>query len=130
MSMPAPFLSSPISILIIDDDENLLELLAEGFKLHGFDVLKAKNGLDGWCLFRRHPTAIVLTDMHMPGLDGKQLSYRIRHHSSDVIIAVMTGGDTDLGKQLLTTGIADHFFTKPFSISNICQSLQEDFKTT
>jgi len=113
------------SILIIDDDQYLLEVLVEAFKLYGLDVIKAKNGIDGWHLFESQPTDIVLTDINMPGLDGEELSYRIRDHSPDTVIAVMTGGFHDIGRKLFNDKIADYYFTKPFSISFACKAVTE-----
>ena len=115
-----------ITILIIDDDENILEILGEAFKQYGLNVIKAKNGLDGWHLFKSQEPEIILTDIWMPGIDGEELSYRIRNHSPKAIIGLMTGGDTDMGMKLLNSGIANYFFRKPFAISYVCKSLIEN----
>jgi len=117
------------SILIVDDDENILELLSEAFELCGLNVRKASNGLDGWHLFKRQKTDIVLTDIQMPGLDGEELSNRIRNHSPNVIIGAMTGCDASYSTNLLNAGIVDYFFMKPFSISYVCRLLTEKFQT-
>jgi two-component system, NtrC family, response regulator AtoC len=118
------------SILIVDDDKNILELLAEGFKLCGFNVIKAQDGLVAWQHFKNEPIDIVLTDIRMPGLNGIELSSRIRNHSPHTIIAVMTGGDADIGKRILNDGLADYFFTKPFAISSVCKILSLEAQTT
>ena len=118
------------SILIVDDDENILELLAEGFNWCGFNVFKAQDGLGGWRLFKSESIDIVLTDIYMPGLDGIELSSRIRNHSPHAIIAVMTGGDADIGRKLLNDGLADYYFTKPFAITSVCKTLLLEAQTT
>lgn len=118
------------SILIVDDDENILELLAEGFNWCGFNVFKVQDGLGGWRLFKSESIDIVLTDIYMPGLDGIELSSRIRNHSPHAIIAVMTGGDADIGRKLLNDGLADYFFTKPFAITSVCKTLLLEAQTT
>lgn len=111
------------SILIIDDNEMLLELLSKGFKMVGMDVFTADNGLDGWNLFKSDSVDVVLTDICMPGLDGIELSRRIRNASPNTTIAVMTGADDDTVRGLLADGIADHLFLKPFSLSSVCKFL-------
>lgn len=118
------------SILIVDDDEDILELLAEGFKLYGFNVIKTQDGLGAWQHFKSESIDIVLTDIRMPGLNGIELSSRIRNHSPHAIIAVMTGGDPYIGKRLLNDGIADYFFTKPFAISSACKTLSIEAQST
>ena len=118
------------SILIVDDEENILELLAEGFKLYGLNVIKAQDGLGAWQHFKSGSIDIVLTDIRMPGLNGIELSSRIRNHSPNTIIAVMTGGDAEIGKKLLNDGLADYFFTKPFAISSVCKTLLMEAQST
>ena len=111
------------SILIVDDDEMVLDILSKGFEMHGLNVFKAENGLDGWRLFQNKPVEIVLTDIQMPGIDGIELSKRIRNQSPNTKIALMTGGNTDSAAELLNDGTATFLFKKPFAISCVCKSL-------
>ncbi len=110
------------SILIVDDDEMIVELLALGFQGIGFKVLKAENGLDAWNLFNREDIDFVLTDLQMPGMNGTELSHRIRNQSPSTTIAVMSGGETSAASELLRDRVADYFFPKPFSIKIICEA--------
>ena len=111
------------SILIVEDNDMLLELLVKGFKMLGMDVFKANNGLDGWNQFKSCHVDVVLTDVQMPGMDGIELSIRIRNTSPNTTIALMTGTDADIAKKLLDDGIANHLFLKPFPLSSICKKL-------
>jgi len=112
------------SILIVDDDKVILDVLARGFKHHGLKVFQAENAVDGLNLFLKECPDIVLTDIRMPGdFDGAELARRIREQSPETTIAVITGGDGEIGGILLKNGIADHFFTKPCSINHICKTL-------
>jgi DNA-binding response OmpR family regulator len=101
----------------------LLELLAKAFTKLGMDVIKAKNGLDGWNFFNSNEVDVVLTDICMPRLDGVELSKRIRNASPNTTIALMTGADADSARELLDDGTADHLFLKPFPLSSICKFL-------
>jgi DNA-binding response OmpR family regulator len=114
------------SILIVDDDGVILDLLSVMFEKYGFKVFKAENGLDGWNLFKNKDIDFVLTDMMMPGLNGKELSHRIRKQSPLVKIGIMTGRETDVVAGLLKDGTVDYFFTKPFDIKNVCMMLTEE----
>jgi len=109
------------SILIVDDDEMILDLLSKVFKMYGLNVFKAENGLEGWNLFKKERIDIVFTDICMPGIDGFELSKRVRNQSPDTKIAVMTGGDDDIATELLNDGTANHLFRKPFDISSVCK---------
>ncbi len=116
------------SVLIADDDGSILDILSEGFELYGCRVFKAENGIDAWTVFNRESIDLVLTDIHMPGLDGTQLSHRIRNRSPLVKIAVMTGGDVDAATCLLRDGTVDYYFQKPFDLMGVCSSLVPEAK--
>jgi DNA-binding response OmpR family regulator len=129
MAHTTPTFNDPLkSILIVDDDGVIVELLSIIFKKYGFKVFKAGNGLDAWDLFNNENIDFVLTDILMPGLNGKELSHRIRNQSSFTKIAVMTGGETDIANELLNNGIADYFFLKPFDIKNVCKMLTTEVR--
>ena len=101
----------------------ILDLLSEVFKKLGLNVFEAENGLDGWHLFEKECIDVVITDICMPGIDGIELSKRIRNQSPHIKIAVMTGGDADIATELLNDGTANYLFRKPFDISYVCKSL-------
>lgn len=118
------------SILIVDDNEMLLDLLSKGFEMYGLNVFKAENGLEGWKIFEKEHIDIVLTDIQMPHLDGIELSLRIRNQSPYIKMALMTGSDSDIGMELLNDGTATSLFKKPFSISYVCNSLIAEAQMT
>lgn len=117
---------SPIqTILIADDDEMIVDLLTFGFERYGVKVFKAENGIDAWNLFNRETIDTVITDIQMPGLNGKELSRRIRNQSPLTKIAVMTGGKIDIAMELLKDGTANYFFRKPFDLNHLFKSIIE-----
>lgn len=65
-------------ILIVEDEESMLEILADHFTREGFDVLKAKNGEEGLkAAFKDHPDLILL-DIIMPKMDGLTMLKKLR----------------------------------------------------
>ena len=111
------------SILIVDDDIFILDVLAKAFRFHGYKVFMAENGVVGLDIFNKEQIDIVLTDIRMPGLSGKELAIFIRKESPQTKVAVMTGGDGEIGSNLIKDGTADHFFLKPFTLSHVCKTL-------
>ena len=127
----SPVLNASVkSILVVDDDSMLVELISLCFERHGFGVLKAYNGLDAWNFFIKNNIDLVLTDLQMPGLSGRDLSRRIRNQSEYVKIAIMTGGENDVAAELLKDGTVDYFFPKPFKIKSICKLLIAEAQVT
>lgn len=127
--IPPTHRQSAQSILIVDDNDIILDLLAEGFEMVGLHVFKAENGLDGWNLFNREEIDIVLTDIRMPYLNGLELSHLIRNVSPNTTIALITGGDGEIAAKLVKDGTADYFFTKPFDLNFVCRSLITEAQT-
>jgi len=108
------------SILIVDDDEIIREVLSHGFLRFDFKVFTAENATDAWIIFNSEHIDFVVTDIWMPGLNGMDLSRRIKIKSPFTKIALMTGGETEGVQELIDDGTVDHFFWKPFDIQNIC----------
>ncbi len=117
---------NPQSILIADDNDFILRLLSKWFKKFGFKVFEANNGIDAWNLFNKEPVDFVLTDICMPGLEGKELSCLIRNQSPGTIIAVMTGSEFDIANDLLKDGTVNYFFPKPFNFMDIHKSFMAE----
>ena len=111
-----------LSILIVDDDKKILELLTLGFERYGLKVLTAENGSDALDLFKREHIDLVLTDIIMPGFNGKELARRIKNESPRTRIALMTGAEEEDMEELLNNGTADYFFLKPFDINYVCKT--------
>lgn len=125
MLFSPPVINSSKSILIVDDDQMIVDLLATVLKKCGLKVYRAKNGFDAWNLYNNAKIDLVLTDIQMPDMDGKELSRRIRHNSWSTKIVVMSGGEEGTAMELLKDGTADYFFPKPFNLEKVCCILQQ-----
>ena len=117
------------SILIVDDHRMILDLLSQRFKKIDFQVFKADNGIDAWNIFKREQINFVLTDIRMPGIDGIELCHRIRNQSPETIIAVMTGGSSNVAEELLKNGTVNYFFPKPLKVIEVCKSFLAEVQT-
>lgn len=103
-------------ILIADDEERILTLLADFFNMADFDVLSARDGAEALTIFRDHKDTLSLAilDIMMPEVDGWQVCREIRKESNlPIIMLSARSEDFDL-----LTGFeagADEYVTKPFS---------------
>jgi DNA-binding response OmpR family regulator len=104
-------------ILVIDDDEAIRESLALLLQLRGFEVLTASNGLDGVAIFDAQRPTIVITDMMMPGGEGRDVIPQIRRIAPDARIIAMSGSSSSGEGGLLDRAAelgADACLRKPF----------------
>lgn len=85
------------NILIIDDNDDILGVFKQLLLNEGFSVLTASNGADGIKLFRRSRFDLVITDIHMPGISGLDVTENIRHNFIKVPIILMSSDYLPVG---------------------------------
>ncbi len=103
----------PARILLVDDDPNLLVVLAEQLSSDGYDVTTARDGLEA---LRRLGSAwpdLVVLDMTMPRLDGLALAREIKGRA-DLPIIVLSAIDVADSKAELLDEVAEDYVTKPY----------------
>ncbi|ABK18569.1 response regulator [Syntrophobacter fumaroxidans] len=104
-------------ILIVEDDSDILHLLAYNIEAAGFDVVKAMDGNTALEMVRRHPPDLVVLDLMIPGIDGfevcKELKRGAETRGIPVIMLTARGEEVDriVGLELG----ADDYVVKPFS---------------
>jgi len=101
------------SILVIEDDPYMLQLLKRTLETEGYDVYLATDGVYGMSVLRETRPDLVLLDIMMPGPDGYQVLDSIRHYSEVPVIMVTAKTEVDSVKNALSMG-ADDYIRKPF----------------
>ncbi|MBI5693149.1 MAG: response regulator [Verrucomicrobia bacterium] len=109
------------TILIIDDDLHLAATLALGLETHGYRALHAADAAAGWRLAHAHLPDLVLSDIDMPGKDGRRLLQEMR---ADPVLAnrqfvLMTGKREVCSSRTAMDLGADDFLTKPFALTDV-----------
>jgi len=122
-------MASPETILIVDDDDAIHELLKAVLSSAGWRTQSAGSGEEALNLIRANNYGLVLTDIHMPGIDGLELLRRIRQVRPSTKVIVMTGDSTS--EHLLTSlrDLAFSYFSKPFQISDVVDTIEQAFRT-
>jgi signal transduction histidine kinase len=107
---------TPFTILIVDDEEDIREVLEIALMDMGHEVLLAPDGKKALELFEDHHPAIVITDIKMPVMGGIELLKQVKRRSPDTQVIMITGhGDMDLTIDSLKFGATD-FITKPVNV--------------
>jgi len=117
--------SSAASILVIEDEEEIRELLCEILAECGNSVETAHDGSQGIKLFTQKPFDLVFTDLGMPGLTGWQVAQEIKKINSSTPVALITGYCIpDAAHELQQKGV-DFVLNKPFLIDQVLKLVQE-----
>ena len=105
------------TILLIDDEKDLIELVRYNLEKEGFDVIAASDGQAGLDVVRRHRPDLVVLDLMMPGLDGLQVCQRLRGdpRSGRIPVIMLTARATEADRIVGLELGADDYITKPFS---------------
>ena len=102
------------SVLICDDDADILSALEIYLGQEGYRVLRAENGLEAVGTARREPVHLILLDVMMPVMDGIQAAVKIRE-SSNVPILFLSARSEDTDRILGLNMGGDDYITKPFN---------------
>jgi signal transduction histidine kinase len=107
---------TPFTILIVDDEEDIREVLEIALMDMGHEVFLAPDGKKALELFEDHHPSIVITDIKMPVMGGIELLKQVKRRSPDTQVIMITGhGDMDLTIDSLKFGATD-FITKPVNV--------------
>lgn len=104
-----------ITILIVDDEQDILDLLEYNMEAEGYQVLKARNGIDAVKLARKHRPLIILMDISMPEMDGIETCYQIRQipELKDAHIIFLTARIEEYVEVAAFKAGGNDFLTKP-----------------
>ncbi len=106
------------TILIVEDDANIRELLHLYLEQEGYHIETAQDGAEGLRTFKRVHPDLVLLDLMMPVMDGTQMIRELRSFSKTPVIILTAKGEVFDKVTLLELG-ADDYITKPFEMREV-----------
>lgn len=116
------------TILVVDDEQEIAELVEIYLSNDGFDVLKAYDGEEGLRMLQEHPEIkVIILDVMMPKMDGLEMCRRIRK-TSNIPIIMLSAKTADMDKILgFGTGV-DDYVTKPFNPLELTARVKSQLK--
>lgn len=102
------------TILLVDDEKEIIELMEIYLKNEGYELLKAPNGLVALDLLQNHKVDLIILDVMMPKMDGIQACMKIREQNNTPII-MLSAMSQDIDKIAGLSIGADDYVTKPFN---------------
>lgn len=116
------------TILVIDDEESILNLVGIILANRGYTVAKANDAFKGLELVTRLKPSLVILDYMMPGMDGLEVLKQIKSHAPDTYVIMFTGkGSEEIAVELMKTGASDYIL-KPFNNQNLIERIENVLK--
>ena len=107
-------MSPKATILIVDDEVEVREVLQEYFVAHGYAAVGAESASAARLLVAQHSIDLALVDIHMPGEDGLSLARHLRERYANIAIVMLTSAGTVVDRIVGLEMGADDYVPKPF----------------
>ena len=114
------------TVLIIEDDRSLVDVLAYNLRQAGYKVSMAYDGMDGLSQAQLKIPDLIVLDLMLPVMDGLEVCRRLRSdpHTSDILVLMLTA-KVEESDQLVGFSVgADDYVTKPYSIRVLMQRIK------
>jgi len=110
-----------LKILIVDDEKDIVDLVAYNLEKEGYEILKALDGERALQLVRTKTPDLVVLDLMLPGIQGLEVCKRIRKvpETAAIPIIMLTAKGEEIDKVLGLEVGADDYITKPFSVKEL-----------
>lgn len=115
---------SSATILVIEDDQDIQDLLSYSLEPDGFKLYEALTAQQGWEIIENRPIDLVLLDWMLPDRSGIELLHRIRKYYSRLPVIMITARVEEEDRVLGLDIGADDYITKPFSIRELKSRIQ------
>lgn len=113
-------------IIVVDDEIDLAEIVAEAFELEGFKVEKFLNAKDALFHLESNEVDVIISDSHMPGMTGlEMLDYIKSTHKSDFLFYLCTG-DMEVDDAMIKEKGGTGLITKPYNLFDLIDRVKSD----
>jgi len=125
-SPPEPVIKGTETILLVDDEPKVLDICERFLRSAGYSVLTAKNGREALATYEKNKTnvAIVVIDMIMPGMNGRELFDQLRAIQPTLKVLVSTGYSIKGAVSDLMIRGCKGYIQKPFSIRGLAKEIR------
>ena len=119
--------TTPIRLLLVDDDETLIETMARRFERKGMDVAAARTAGQALDLAAERRFDVALVDLNLPDMSGVELLAKLKEHQPELEALMLTGhGSMESAVAAMKAGAYD-YLTKPFHFSELEVHIQKAY---
>src|SRR6201999_1723686 len=121
-------MNAKISILLVEDEENLHEALKLNLELEGYEITSAYDGTQALKAVQSEYFDLIILDVMLPGVDGISVTETIRVQNNDVPILILSAKNASADRVLGLKKGADDYLTKPFNLEELLLRVQKLIK--
>jgi two-component system OmpR family response regulator len=115
---------SYMRVLLVEDDQRIVDFVQRGLKAEGYQVEVARSGLEAIALGTEGKFQVIILDLGLPDLNGRQVCERLRSIGVGTPILMLTARDTVQDKVTGLRSGADDYMTKPFSFEELLARIE------
>lgn len=116
------------TVLIVEDEQNIVDILSFNLSREGYDTLEAYDGKTGLQLALEHNPDLILLDLMLPEMNGFDVCREIRKTGSAIPILMLTAREEEADKVLGLELGADDYITKPFSVRELMARVKANIR--
>lgn len=117
------------TLLLVDDEENILNAISRLLRRDGYHILTASSGAEGLALLEQNAVGVIITDQRMPQMTGSEFLFQVKERYPDTVRIVLSGY-TELRSitDAINQGAIYKFFTKPWDDQLLRDNIEEAFR--
>ena len=119
-----------VSILVVEDEENIRSALADFLEFHNFEVTEAADGLEAERIVAGRRFDLIMLDLMLPKISGEQLCFKWRNDGLQTPIIMLTAKGQEKEKVAGLNLGADDYITKPFSLEELLARINAVLRRT
>ncbi len=112
------------TVLVVEDNDGNMRLLHDVLEADGYNVLQAKDGMEGWRLAREHRPDLIIMDIQLPGLSGLEVTKRLKDDEilKSIPVIAVTAFAREGDEEKFLEGGCDAYIAKPASLPDFRQT--------
>ncbi len=114
------------TVLVVEDDHGSTKLLREVLEAHGYNVLQAKDGMEGWRMAREQRPDLILMDIQLPGVSGLEVTKWLKDDETlkSIPVIAVTAFAMEGDEEKMLEGGCDAYIPKSISVADFLQTVE------
>ncbi len=114
------------TVLVVEDNDLNMKLFHDLLEAHDYNVLQAKDGMEGWRMAREHRPDLILMDIQLPGISGLEVTKRLKADETlkSIPVIAITAFAMAGDEEKIREGGCDAYIVKPISLPDFLQTVE------